>query len=61
MGHPPANRYPDQISKIPEGDQKELKDLKKGISNLGGGALQNPLGKMTGDAADDATKPFTGR
>ncbi|KAF2096621.1 hypothetical protein NA57DRAFT_58524 [Rhizodiscina lignyota] len=51
----------DQISKIPEGDQQELKDLKKGISNAGGGALQNPLGKLAGDTADDATRDFTGR
>lgn len=54
-------RVTDQISKIPEGDQQELKDLKKGVSNLGGGALQNPLGKFAGDTADDASSPMTGR
>lgn len=42
-------------------DVQELKDLKKDVGNLGGGALQNPLGEQGGETADDLTKPFTGR
>jgi hypothetical protein len=51
----------DQISKLPEGDQEDVKNLKKGLGNLGGGAVQNPLGEKGGDIADDLTSPFTGR
>jgi hypothetical protein len=51
----------DQISKIPASDQEDVKDLKSTLSNLGGGALQNPLGEKGGDLADDLTSPFTGR
>ncbi|KAL1651299.1 hypothetical protein SLS58_000638 [Diplodia intermedia] len=50
-----------QINKVPASDQKEVKDLKNGIANLAGGTVNNPLGKFAGDAADDATRPFTGR
>jgi hypothetical protein len=57
-----ANIRPiDQISKLPEGDQEDVKNLKKGLGNLGGGAVQNPLGEKGGDIADDLTSPFTGR
>lgn len=55
------SRATDQISKVPASDQEDVKELKSGLSNLGGGALQNPLGKFAGDSADDATKDFTGR
>jgi hypothetical protein len=56
-----ANTFPDQISKIPESDQQDVKDLKKGISNAVGGGLQNPLGEQGGELADKITSPFTGR
>ena len=49
------------LDKVPDSDQYELKELKGGVSNAAGGALQNPLGKLAGDAADDATSPATGR
>jgi hypothetical protein len=52
---------PDQISKIPDSDQRDVKDLKRSLGNLGGGATKNPLGEQAGEAADDLTKPFTGR
>jgi len=51
----------DAIGKVPENDQKDVKDLKQGISNIAGGSLQNPLGKFAGNTADDTTKDFTGR
>lgn len=51
----------DQINKVPASDQQDIKDVKKGVSNLAGGSLNNPLGKFAGDSADDATRPFTGR
>ncbi|KAL1631510.1 hypothetical protein UCDDS831_g01618 [Diplodia seriata] len=51
----------DQINKVPASDQKEIKDFKNGVANLAGGTVNNPLGKFAGDAADDATRPFTGR
>ncbi|KAK3625629.1 hypothetical protein LTR56_015398 [Elasticomyces elasticus] len=51
----------DAIGKVPASDQQEIKDVQKGLGNLGGGALQNPLGKFAGNTADDATKGFTGR
>ncbi|KAF2221659.1 hypothetical protein BDZ85DRAFT_274645 [Elsinoe ampelina] len=50
-----------QIDKVPASDQQDVKDLKKGISNLAGGALQNPLGKQAGNTADRLTSPLTGR
>ncbi|PSK60552.1 hypothetical protein C1H76_4446 [Elsinoe australis] len=50
-----------QINKVPASDQQDVKELKKGISNLAGGALQNPLGKETGNVADRLTSPLTGR
>jgi hypothetical protein len=53
--------FADQISKIPASEQKDIKEFKKGLGNLAGGALKNPLGDKGGDAADEATKPFTGR
>lgn len=36
----------DAIGKVPEADQKELGEIKEGVGNLGGAALQNPLGKL---------------
>ncbi|KAH7399471.1 hypothetical protein BKA66DRAFT_437022 [Pyrenochaeta sp. MPI-SDFR-AT-0127] len=51
----------DQINKLPTSDQEDIKQAKKGISNLAGGALQNPLGDQAGDAADRFTSPLTGR
>ncbi|TKA23023.1 hypothetical protein B0A50_07241 [Salinomyces thailandicus] len=51
----------DAIGQVPDSDQQDVKELKQSLSNVSGGALQNPLGKMTGDAADDATRDFTGR
>ena len=32
------------VDKIPASDQKEVGELKKGVGNAAGGALQNPLG-----------------
>ncbi|KAF9699512.1 hypothetical protein EKO04_002196 [Ascochyta lentis] len=51
----------DQINKLPTSDQTDPLQLKKGVSNLAGGAAQNPLGEATGEAADSLTSPFTGR
>ncbi|KAF2231145.1 hypothetical protein EV356DRAFT_535718 [Viridothelium virens] len=51
----------DQISKLPASDQKDVKDLQKGLGNALGGALQNPLGKQAGDTGDKVTSPLTGR
>ncbi|OAL55902.1 hypothetical protein IQ07DRAFT_595549 [Pyrenochaeta sp. DS3sAY3a] len=51
----------DQIDKIPSSDQEDVKQLKKGISGLAGGAVNNPIGEQTGEAADKLTSPFTGR
>jgi len=51
----------DQISKMPESDQQNVEDAKKGLGNVLGGSLQNPLGEKTGDLGDDLTKDFTGR
>ncbi|KAF2729123.1 hypothetical protein EJ04DRAFT_516168 [Polyplosphaeria fusca] len=51
----------DQISKVPASDQENVKQFKKGLGNAVGGGLNNPLGEMGGEAADDLTKPFTGR
>jgi hypothetical protein len=52
---------PDQINKIPSSDQEDIKNLKQGISNLAGGAMQNPLGEQAGETADRLTSPLTGR
>ena len=52
---------PDSINKIPSSDQEDVKNLKKGISNLAGGATQNPVGEQAGEAADTLTSPLTGR
>lgn len=51
----------DQINKIPTSDQTDPLQLKKGVSNLAGGATRNPLGETAGEAADSLTSPFTGR
>ncbi|KAF2260194.1 hypothetical protein CC78DRAFT_536549 [Lojkania enalia] len=51
----------DQISKIPESDQEDVKQFKKGLGNAVGGAMNNPIGETTGETADELTKPFTGR
>ncbi|KAF2171610.1 hypothetical protein M409DRAFT_63252 [Zasmidium cellare ATCC 36951] len=51
----------DALNKVPDSDQEDVKDLKQTGSNAAGGALQNPLGKLAGNTADDATKDFTGR
>lgn len=42
-------------------EMQEAKDLKQTLNNAAGGALQNPLGKMAGNTADDTTSDFTGR
>lgn len=34
------------VEKIPASDQKDVKELKTGVGNAAGGALQNPLGKF---------------
>ncbi|CAO2656910.1 Nn.00g057130.m01.CDS01 [Neocucurbitaria sp. VM-36] len=41
----------DQINKIPSSNQEDVKNLKKGISNLAGGAMQNPIGEQAVRAA----------
>jgi hypothetical protein len=51
----------DQISKVPASDQQDVKDLKKGLGNALGGAVNNPAGKEGGDLGDKLTSPFTGR
>lgn len=51
----------DQISKMPASDQRDVQDLKAGLSNVLGGSMKNPLGDRAGDLGDDLTKPFTGR
>ncbi|KAF2202870.1 hypothetical protein GQ43DRAFT_368136 [Delitschia confertaspora ATCC 74209] len=51
----------DQISKLPTSDQENIKQFKAGIGNAIGGGLNNPLGDTAGEAADDLTKPLTGR
>jgi len=50
-----------QISKIPDSDQRDIKDLKKGLGNALGGATKNPVGEEAGELADTLTSPFTGR
>ncbi|KAI9660401.1 MAG: hypothetical protein M1821_009751 [Bathelium mastoideum] len=51
----------DQISKLPASEQRDAKELQKGLGNALGGALQNPLGKETGNLGDKLSSPFTGR
>ncbi|TKA82269.1 hypothetical protein B0A55_01704 [Friedmanniomyces simplex] len=51
----------DAIGKVPASDQQDVKELQKGLGNVLGGGMQNPLGKFAGNSADDATKDFTGR
>ncbi|KAL6712091.1 hypothetical protein ACN47E_003134 [Coniothyrium glycines] len=51
----------DQINKIPTSDQEDIKQLKKGIGNLVGGASNNPIGEQAGETADKLTSPLTGR
>ena len=41
--------------------EQEINELRDGISNTAGGALQNPIGKLAGNTADDASRPVTGR
>lgn len=42
----------DTISKVPASDQEDVKELKKGLGNAAGGALQNPLGKAVSFSFD---------
>ncbi|KAG9526569.1 hypothetical protein KCU71_g1180, partial [Aureobasidium melanogenum] len=51
----------DQINSLPASDQKDVNNIKSGVGNLVGGALQNPLGKEVGQAGDTLTSPLTGR
>ncbi|THX51039.1 hypothetical protein D6D06_07608 [Aureobasidium pullulans] len=51
----------DQINSLPATDQKDVNQLKSGVGNLVGGALQNPLGKEAGNVGDTITSPLTGR
>ncbi|KAK0364646.1 hypothetical protein LTR91_008197 [Friedmanniomyces endolithicus] len=51
----------DAIGQMPASDQQNVKDFQKGLGNIMGGSMQNPLGKFTGNTADDMTKEFTGR
>ncbi|CAD0098240.1 unnamed protein product [Aureobasidium mustum] len=51
----------DQINNLPASDQKDVNEIKSGVGNLAGGALQNPLGKQAGEAGDTLTSPLTGR
>lgn len=46
---------------MPASDQKDVKDFKKGLGNVTGGGLNNPIGEKIGDLGDDLTKDFTGR
>ncbi|TIA62610.1 hypothetical protein D6C77_02633 [Aureobasidium pullulans] len=50
-----------QINSLPATDQKDVNQLKSGVGNLVGGALQNPLGKEAGNVGDTITSPLTGR
>lgn len=56
-----ANLQKDQISKIPDSDQQDVKELKSTLGNIGGGAMQNPIGEGGGELADKITSPLTGR
>ncbi|TID16429.1 hypothetical protein E6O75_ATG11547 [Venturia nashicola] len=59
FGIPPEMKH--QISKIPASDQKEVKELKNNLGDVGGGVMQNPIGEEGGELADKLTSPFTGR
>ncbi|KAI5251046.1 hypothetical protein E4T42_04686 [Aureobasidium subglaciale] len=50
-----------QINNLPASDQKDVSEIKTGVGNLAGGALQNPLGKEAGESGDKLTSPLTGR
>ena len=45
------------VEKIPASDQKDVKELKTGVGNAAGGALQNPLGKFVCCALAFLVKP----
>lgn len=34
------------VDQIPASDQKDVREVKKGVGNLAGGAMQNPLGQF---------------
>lgn len=34
------------IDQLPASDQEDVREVKKGLGNLAGGAMQNPLGKF---------------
>lgn len=34
------------VEKLPASDQEDVREVKKGVGNLAGGALQNPLGQF---------------
>ncbi|KAI5366179.1 hypothetical protein Slin15195_G077020 [Septoria linicola] len=51
----------DSIPDGPGGSSQELKDVKKGLGDVGGSVLQNPLGETVGETGDEATRPLTGR
>jgi hypothetical protein len=57
--------FKSQLDAVPDGPAgpaaEELRDVKKGVANLGGSAFQNPLGEAVGEGGDEATRPFTGR
>lgn len=38
------------IDKLPASDQEDVREVKKGVGNLAGGALQNPLGGLVCDS-----------
>ncbi|KAF2836374.1 hypothetical protein M501DRAFT_940103 [Patellaria atrata CBS 101060] len=50
----------DTLDKVPDSDMQNVKDLKRGVGNIAGGSLNNPLGSAVGDAGDDATARFRG-
>ncbi|KAM3419610.1 hypothetical protein BST61_g2948 [Cercospora zeina] len=50
-----------QLEKAPDGPPGVGGDVKKGLGNLGGGALKNPLGEAVGETGDEATSGVTGR
>jgi len=51
----------DQTNKVPTTDQRDIKELKRGLGNALGGSLNNPLGEVVGETGDNLTKPLTGR
>ncbi|KAI4718627.1 hypothetical protein E4T48_05119 [Aureobasidium sp. EXF-10727] len=50
-----------QINSLPASDQKDVNEIKSGVGNLVGGAMQNPIGKEAGEVGDTLTSPLTGR